>query len=121
MPVFFLEEDAYAMHFPHNDALVVAIHIGCCKVLKILVDVWSSVNILYEHSLCRIEDTPELARKMIIPPTQSLLYGFDKSEALSPSTVKFPVRADSYNVVTKFCVLDVESLYNAILRGHGST
>jgi len=28
----------------------------------------------------------------------------------------FPVRADPYNVVTEFCVLDVESSYNAILE-----
>ena len=38
MPVFFLEKDAYFVHFPHNDALVVTVHINCCKVSKILVD-----------------------------------------------------------------------------------
>ena len=37
-PVFFSKEDAYFMHFPHNDALIVMVHIGCCKVSKILVD-----------------------------------------------------------------------------------
>ena len=37
-PAFFSEEDAYFVHFLHNDALVVTIHIDCCKVLKILVD-----------------------------------------------------------------------------------
>ena len=103
------------MHFSYNDALVVAIHVSCCKVSKILVNGRSSVNILYGHTLDRMEDTPELARKMIIPQTQSLLYGFDESEARSSSTVEFPFRADPYNVVTKFCVLDIESLYNAIL------
>jgi len=68
--VFFSEEDAYTVHFSHNDALVVAIHIGCCKVSKILVDGGSSVNILYGHVLDRMEDTPELAQKIIIPQTQ---------------------------------------------------
>jgi len=105
--IFFLEEDAYAMHFPHNDALVVTIHIGCSKMLKILVDGGSSVNIMYGHALYRMEDTPELARKMIIPQTQSLLYGFNGSEARSPHTVEFLVRADQYNVVTEFYVLEV--------------
>ena len=69
-PIFFLKVDAYAMHFPHNDALIVTMHISCSRVSKILVDMGSSVNILYGHTLDRMEDTPELARKMILPQTQ---------------------------------------------------
>jgi len=53
---------------------------------------------------------------MIIPQTQSLLYGFDASKARSFGTVKFPVRADPYNVITEFYVLDIEFLYNTIFR-----
>jgi len=90
-PVFFSEEDAYTVHFLHNDDFVMTIHIGCCKVLKILIGGGSGVNILYGHDLDRIEDTPELARKIIISQTQSLLYKFEGSEARSPGTVEFPV------------------------------
>ena len=108
-PVYFSEEDLYTIHFPHNDALVVTTHIGCCKVSKILVDGGSSVNILYDHSLDRMEDTPELGRKLIISRTQSLLYRFDGNMAHSLGTVKFPVRADPFNIVTEFCILDVPS------------
>jgi len=82
---------------------------------KILVDGGSSVNILYKHALDRMEDTLELARKMILPQTQSFLYGFHRGKARSPGTVMFPVRADPYNVIMEFCILDVESSYNAIL------
>ena len=96
-PVFFSEEDAYVVHFLYSDALVMAIHIGGCKVSKILVDRKSSVNNLYKHILNRMEDTPKLAQKMIISQTQSLLY------------------ADPYNNIMEFCILDVES-YNAILE-----
>ena len=60
-PVLFSEEDTYTVHFPHNDALVIAIQIGCCRVSKILIHGESSVNILYGHALDRMEDTPELA------------------------------------------------------------
>ena len=95
------------MQFMHNDALVVMIHIGCCKVLKILVDRESSVNILYGHALDRMKDTLKLARKLIIPRTQSLLYGFDENEARSPGTVEFLVHANLSNVVMEFCILDV--------------
>jgi len=59
--VFFLEEQSYATHFPHNDALVMTAHIGRCKVSKILVDGKSGVNILYGHTLDRMEDTFKLA------------------------------------------------------------
>ena len=62
----FLKEDAYIVHFSHNDVLVVAIHTGCCKVSKLLIDEGSSVNIMYRHTLDRMEETPELALKMII-------------------------------------------------------
>ena len=62
-----------------------------------------------------MEDTPELTQKIIIPQTQSLLYGFNGSEGRSPGTVEFLIRTDPYNVVTEFYVLDVESPYNSIL------
>jgi len=53
---------------------------------------------------------------LIIPQTQSLLYGFDENEAHSPCMVEFPVRADPFNVVTEFSILDVLSPYNIILE-----
>ena len=36
-------------------------------------------------------------------------------EVRSPEIIEFPVRADPYNVITEFCVFDVESPYNVIL------
>ena len=77
-------------------------HIGNCRVSKILVDAGSSVNILYGGALDRMEDTPELAQAMINLQTQSHLYGFDGNETHSPGTVSLPVRADLYNVITEF-------------------
>jgi len=99
------------VRFPHNDAWVMTVYIECCKVSKILVNKESSVNILYGHPLDRMEDTPELAQKLIIPQTD-----FDENEACSPDTVEFPVCANPFNVVTEFCILDIEFPYNAILR-----
>ena len=57
-PVFFSEENSYPVRFQHNDVLVVTVHIGCCKVSKILVDGGSSVNILYGHTFDRIRILP---------------------------------------------------------------
>jgi len=40
-------------------------HIGNCRVSKILVDIGSSVNILCGGTLDRMKDTLEMARAMI--------------------------------------------------------
>jgi len=48
-----------------------------------------------------MEDTPEAARAMINPQTQSNLYGFDENETRSPSTISLFVRANPYNVITE--------------------
>jgi len=68
-PIYFPETDADAMHFLHDDALVMTMHIGCYRMSKILVNGGSSINILYEHVLGRTEDTPELARNRILSQT----------------------------------------------------
>ena len=61
-----------------------------------------------------MEDTPEMARAMICPLTQSNLYGFDGNETRSLSTIALPVCTDLY-VITEFFVIDVASPHNAIL------
>ena len=39
--------------------MIVMVHVGYYKVSKILVDRGSIVNILYNYTLDRMEDTPE--------------------------------------------------------------
>ena len=63
--IIFSDADAHTVLFPHNDALVITIHIRNYRVSKILVDAGSNVNILYGDALNRMEDTPEMARAMI--------------------------------------------------------
>ena len=43
----FSEEDARLLHHPHDDALVVSIHVGDYNVHRVLVDNGSSADILY--------------------------------------------------------------------------
>ena len=45
--ITFSNTDAHTVLFLHNGALVVIMHIGNCRVSKILVDAGSNVNILY--------------------------------------------------------------------------
>jgi len=68
-----------------------------------------------------MEDTPEVTRAMINHQTQSHLYGFDGNETRSTGTISLPLRADPYNIITKFYVVDVDPLTTRYLRDPGST
>ena len=119
--LLFLDFDVSTLHFLHNNALIIIMLIGNCEVSKILADEGSSMNILYGRALDRMEDTPELARAMINHQTQSHLHGFDGNEMRSPSIISFPVRADPYNVIMEFYVVDVESPIMRYSGDPGST
>ena len=110
--ISFSEVDVYAVHFSHNDALIITMHIDSCRVSRILSG--STVNILYGSALDRTEDTPEITRDMIGPQTQSNLYGLTEW-IHSPGTITLSVCAYSYNVTTQY-VIDMESPNNAILE-----
>ena len=43
----FLEEDAWLLHHPHDDVLVVSMRVGDYNTYQVLVDNGSSVDILY--------------------------------------------------------------------------
>jgi len=79
-PIMFSEADACVVHFPHNNALIITMHIDNGQVSRNLVDKGSSVNILYGGTLDRIDDISGVAQAMINPQTQSNLYRFDENE-----------------------------------------
>ena len=43
----FTKEDAQRLHHPHNNALVISIHIGDYNTHRVLIDNGSSADILY--------------------------------------------------------------------------
>ena len=81
---------------------------------RVLIDIGSSVNILYGEALNQMEETLEVARALV-HPTVTPLYDFDGIEACSSGSISLPVRADPYNVITEFYVMDIPSPHNAIL------
>ena len=114
-PISFSDADIMAVHFPHNDALIINIIIGNCRVSKVLVDEGSFVNILYGGAPNRMEGTQDITRAMITQ-TPSHQYGFGWYETYSPGTVALPFCADPYNIIMEFYMVDVESPHNAILE-----
>ena len=59
-PISVSDANAMAVHFPHNNTLIVIMIIDNCRVSKVLVDGGSFVNILYRGALDRMEDTQRL-------------------------------------------------------------
>jgi len=109
------------VHFPHNNALIITMLIGNRRVPKILVDWGNSVYILYWGALSRMEDILETARTMISPQTKSHLYGFEGNETHSLGTISLPIRADPYNVITEFYMMNVEPPTTRYSRDTAST
>ncbi|XP_074343110.1 uncharacterized protein LOC141680924 [Apium graveolens] len=98
----------------HQDALVITAKIGTNTVKKILVDNGSSVDVLYHHTLARM-DTGE--RKL--DNTHSPLYGFTGNEVKVVGTIDFPVLFGTLPCqvwkIVKFHVVSAASSHNAIL------
>ena len=65
--ISFSDKNAMAVHFSHNDSLIITMIIGNCRVSKVLVDGGSFINILYGGTLERIKDTLEITRVTINP------------------------------------------------------
>ncbi|XP_019085416.1 PREDICTED: uncharacterized protein LOC109126360 [Camelina sativa] len=91
-PITFTTEDAKGIHHPHNDPLVVEVAMGEFDVERVLVDTGSMIK-------------PE-------PKTLTRYVGIAK---MSMCDVKLQVWAGGVTRKTKFVVVDVPSIYNAIL------
>ena len=59
--ITFTDADAIGVRFPHNDALVITIQMGNCRMARVLINIGSSVNIIYGEALNRMEETLEVA------------------------------------------------------------
>lgn len=51
--ITFAEVDAKGVDQPHNDPLVIQVRIADCKVIKVLVDTGSSINLIIWETLER--------------------------------------------------------------------
>ena len=50
-PILFTEKDAEGISYPHDNALVIMLKVATSKVTKTLVDIGSSVNIIFKSVL----------------------------------------------------------------------
>ncbi|XP_075665298.1 uncharacterized protein LOC142634956 [Castanea sativa] len=110
----FSEEDAWRLHHPHDDVLVVSIRAGDYNMHRVLVDNRSSTDILYYPTFQQMG----IGRERVIP-TNALLVGFEGTRVYPLGVVTLSVTVKDYpQQITKdvvFLVVDCSSAYNAIL------
>ena len=112
--IWFTKEDAWRLHHPHDNALIVSIQVGDYNTHRVLMDNGSIADILYYpvFQQMRIE-------KERLVPTNALLIGFKGTRAYPPGVVTLPVTVCDYlQQITKdvsSMVVDYLSAYNAIL------
>ena len=111
----FLKEDAWHLHHPYDNALVVSIQVGDYNMHQVLIDNGSSADILYypEFQQMRID-----RERLIL--TNALLVGFGGTRVFLLGSVTLLVMVDDYpQQITKgvtFLVVYCSSAYNAIIR-----
>ena len=110
----FSEEDAWRLHHPHDDALVVSLQVGDYNMHQVLVDNGSSANILYYPAFQQMRiDREQLS------PTNTPLIGFGGTSVFPLGVITISITAGNYpQQITRditFLVVDCSSAYNAIL------
>ena len=101
----FKEDDTRNMRYPHNDPLVLTIQIANARVKRCLVDMGSSVDIIYKSSLEKMNHTLK-----DLTPCSQVIYGFTR-ECLAPAgTIRLPVMVGDAprheTIMIEFLVVD---------------
>ncbi|XP_058084523.1 uncharacterized protein LOC131232302 [Magnolia sinica] len=110
----FTEDDARGIQHPHDDALVVTMVIVNHKVYPILVDIGSSIDIIYSEAFERME-IPRSRLKHVKTP----LYGFARKRVIFEGAISLPMTAGKgrhqVTLQVDFLIINVPSVYNVIL------
>ena len=110
----FLEEDAWRLHQPHDDAFVVSLQVGDYNMHQDLVDNGSSADILDYPVFQQMR----IDRERLIP-TNAPLVGFGGTRVFPLGAITISVTASDYTqqITTDvtFLMVDCSSTYNAIL------
>ena len=87
----FTEEDAWHLHHPYDDALVVSIRVGGYNTYRVLVYNGNSADILYYPAFQQMR----IEREQLIPMNASLV-GFGGTRVYPLGVVTLPVPVGDY-------------------------
>ena len=110
----FSEKDAWCLHHPHDDALVISIWIGDYNMHRVLADNGSFANIFYYLAFQQMW----INREHLVP-TNAPLVGFGGTKVHPFGIVTLLVTVGDYpQQIIKdmtFLIVDCSSTYNAII------
>jgi hypothetical protein len=108
--ITFDETDLQGISEMHHDSLVITMQIGTARVLRILVDGGSSVNLIMLDVLKAMKiDEDQITKK------SSVLVGFSGETRNTLGEINLPTYVEGVASYERFGVLDCLSSYNAIL------
>jgi len=108
--VTFYESDTNGLDRPYNDPLVITLIIGDFNVERVLVDMGSTLDIIFLTTL----------REMKVDMTQIVqtsrhVLGFSGETTMTLGTIKLPVQAKGITKIINFSVTYQPTVYNAII------
>ncbi|GFS44989.1 hypothetical protein Acr_00g0093430 [Actinidia rufa] len=113
-PITFSNDDLRGLHLPHDDALVVSAVIANFNVQRILIDNWSSADILFISAFERMKIGLDK-----LHPFHTALIGFGGNTTHPLRWINLPITLGTEphqtTVWQDFIVVDCPSPYNAIL------
>ncbi|XP_028098557.1 uncharacterized protein LOC114298216 [Camellia sinensis] len=109
--ILFSDKDIARLQNPHNDALVVTLHIKNFDIKQILIDQGNSCEIMYYGTFKQLK----LEDKDLAPAT-SPLVGFNSILEWLVGKIILLVKAGTMTKQVEFWMLKVPSTYNIILE-----
>ena len=106
----FSDEDKVGTIQPYDDALVITLRIGGYDVKRVMVDLGSGAEVMYPNLYKGLNLRPEDLTAYDYP-----LVRFDEKVVIPRGQIRLPVQAGSKVVEVDFIVVDVYSLYTAIV------
>ncbi|XP_021733292.1 uncharacterized protein LOC110700112 [Chenopodium quinoa] len=94
----------------HHDCLLISLHVGHCKMKRVLVDNGSSTNIIFKDALDQAG-----FKESDITKRSTVLVGFNGEPMNFLGEIQLPTLLKGINMMYKFYVIDCKTAYNVIV------
>ncbi|XP_073025155.1 uncharacterized protein [Primulina eburnea] len=112
--ISFGPEDLRGVNLPHNDALVIQARVANYDILRIFVDLGSSVNVIFKEAFMQMD-----LQDYHLETVETALLGFAGHVVYPEGEIILPLTLGSHDlkktVMSSFTVVDSPSSYNIIL------
>ncbi|XP_013658794.1 uncharacterized protein LOC106363625 [Brassica napus] len=108
--ITFDENETADLDKPHDDALIIRLEVGGCKLSRVMIDTGSSADVLFYDASKRMGFTKALLKQERTP-----LIGFARETTYSLGSIELAVTAGKIKKIVEFIVIDRPAPFNAIL------